>query len=74
MAFQIINRPRLIAQFQFDPHDLWVGLFWRRTERAMHFYICLIPLVPLHIVIMRSQYHDGDDGEANLSSRGHRGS
>lgn len=53
MKFRIINKPRLIAQFQFEPRDLWVGLFWQRTEIALHLYICLVPLVPLHVTIAR---------------------
>ena len=53
MKLRIINKPRLIAQFQFEPRDLWVGLFWQRTEIALHLYVCLIPLVPLHVTIAR---------------------
>lgn len=51
MRLRIVDKPRLIAQFQFEPRDLWVGLFWQRTEVAFHLYICVIPLVPLHITI-----------------------
>ena len=53
MRLRIINKPRLIAQFQFEPRDLWVGLFWQRTEIALHLYVCLIPLVPLHVTVAR---------------------
>ena len=60
MKFRIINKPRLIAQFQVEPRDLWVGLFWQRTEVALHLYICLIPLVPLHITVARQR--GGRDG------------
>ncbi len=51
-AFRIINRDRIKAQFQWEPRDLWVGLFWRRTDIALHLYICIVPLVPLHITIL----------------------
>lgn len=37
----------------FEPHDLWVGLFWKR-ERTLFgnwltFYLALIPTLPLRI-------------------------
>lgn len=62
------------AQVQFEPRDLWVGVFWRRDRfRGMseawdigrpsgdrytwpwtlHIYLCLVPMFPLHISIMR---------------------
>lgn len=50
------GRYRVIAQFQFEPRDLWVGLFWRRSMAEWpiwHFYICLVPMVPLHITCGR---------------------
>jgi hypothetical protein len=37
------------VQFQWEPRDLWIGVFWRRTEIALHLYICLLPMVPLHV-------------------------
>jgi hypothetical protein len=51
MAIRIINRPRLIVQWQFEPRDLWIGVFWRRTAIAWHLYVCVIPLLPLHVTI-----------------------
>lgn len=54
VLWRLIDRPgRLIVQFQWEPRDVWVGLFWRRTEIALHLYICLLPFVPLHITIAR---------------------
>lgn len=51
LRFRFIDKPRLKAQFQFEPRDCWIGLFWQRTEVAFHLYVCLIPLVPLHVTI-----------------------
>lgn len=51
MKWRLIDQPRLIAQLQFEPHDLWVGVFWRRTEIAIHLYVCLLPMIPLHITM-----------------------
>lgn len=57
---RFVNRPgRLIAQFQFEPRDLWIGLFWRRTEIALHLYICFVPLFPLHITIRKGMRNTG---------------
>jgi hypothetical protein len=50
-VFRLIDRPTLIAQFQFEPRDIWIGVFWRHTEIALHLYICVLPLLPLHITI-----------------------
>lgn len=47
--WRFIDRPDLKAQFQFELKDIWIGLFWQKTDIALHFYICLIPCVPLHI-------------------------
>jgi hypothetical protein len=55
MSLRIVNRPGLIAQFQFEPRDIWIGLFWRYTDIALHLYVCVLPLVPLHITIARSR-------------------
>lgn len=53
MPLRLIDRPRLKVQFQFEPRDLWVGVFWRRTTIALHLYVCVLPLVPLHVTIAR---------------------
>lgn len=53
IAFRIIDRANVKAQFQWEPRDAWVGLFWRRTDIALHLCICLVPFVPLHITILR---------------------
>jgi hypothetical protein len=64
----------IAAQFQLEPRDLWVGVFWR-FERwkakgtgwdhvhgeisgmpwSFHAYICVVPMIPLHIYIMRTE-------------------
>jgi len=51
--WRFIDLPTIKAQFQLEWRDLWVGLFWRRTEIAIHFYVCLIPCLPLHITGLR---------------------
>lgn len=58
MKLRIINRKTLKAQFQFEPRDIWVGLFWRVNHEmpspycTLHLYLCLVPLIPLHVTIL----------------------
>ena len=58
-AWRLINRNSLIVQFQVELRDCWIGLFWRKTEIAFHLYICLVPLIPLHITIRRLRVDTG---------------
>ncbi len=53
-ALRLVDRPALIVQLQWEPRDVWVGLFWRKTRIALHLYICFVPLVPLHVTILRA--------------------
>lgn len=56
--YRFINGQRCIAQFQWEPRDLWVGIFWRKgiikhpIYETLHICICILPLVPLHITIL----------------------
>lgn len=46
---------------KFDPHDLWIGVYWRvkwhvklvsggtTYGRKVHIYICVVPMLPIHI-------------------------
>ena len=45
-----------------EPRDCWVGVFWIRkpahaatdngaVTEALHVYICLVPCVPIHLVL-----------------------
>lgn len=41
---------------QWEPHDLWVGVFWRTTpSEFLHLYVCLVPLFPIHLTIQRAK-------------------
>jgi len=56
--FRIINKAWIKGQFQWEPHDLWVGIFWRNVYEmpepflTLHIYICIIPLIPFHLTIL----------------------
>lgn len=34
---------------EFNPHDLWIGLYWKRYYGERHFYVCVLPMLPIHI-------------------------
>ena len=41
--------------------DMWVGMFWQRKEEALHIWLCIVPCLPIHLII-----HLGDAiGNAN---------
>ena len=62
MPLRIVNRRRVKVQVQFEPRDLWIGVFWRVLHRmppplyTVHFYVCLLPLVVLHITVVRKEH------------------
>ena len=47
----------LRARLEFQPRDLWVGLYWTRM-RYFHVYICLVPMLPLHLTFGTGQEGD----------------
>ena len=57
-GLRLINRPWIKGQFQWEPRDLWIGVFWRRLNEmpepffTIHIYICILPLIPFHLTIL----------------------
>jgi hypothetical protein len=52
--FKRVGR-RFVVQInlQFEPRDIWVGAFWRVSDAGLfHLYLCLLPLLPLHLTVM----------------------
>lgn len=58
------------ARFEFNPRDLFVGIYFKRQRpclkhyrddrtvivpAGLHFYLCVIPCFPLHISFLRKE-------------------
>lgn len=55
MPLRLIDSRRVKMQLQWEPRDFWFGFFWRvnpgmvRGFRYFHLYVCVVPLVLLHV-------------------------
>lgn len=36
-------------RFEWNYHDLWVGVFWKDDGLTLDVYICILPCIPLHL-------------------------
>lgn len=43
----------LKIRLEWKPQDAWIGAFWKRTPAKTDIWICLLPCVPIHIVLWR---------------------
>jgi hypothetical protein len=38
---------------KFNPHDIWIGIYWRRStslwRQITDIYVCVLPMLPIHI-------------------------
>jgi len=45
---------------QFEPRDLWIGIYWKKTtelpSRFLVLYICLVPTLPLVVTIKTGSF------------------
>ena len=39
----------------FEPRDIWVGVYWKRYPKALEFYLCVLPLLPIRIYVQATQ-------------------
>ncbi len=51
-------RSRVDIILKFEPRDIWVGVYWKRSTilKRLDFWICIVPMVPLHIRWWRAGY------------------
>jgi hypothetical protein len=54
------------VRLEFKPQDLWIGVYWKKTNRKVYIdrwtwtwelniWICVIPTVPIHILICENK-------------------
>lgn len=43
------RRGRLRVALEFKAADLWVGAYWARSGGATHVWVCLVPMLPVHV-------------------------
>jgi hypothetical protein len=34
---------------EFKPQDLWIGAYWHRSEDGLDVWVCLLPMLPIHV-------------------------
>ena len=39
----------LRAWFEFKPQDCWIGVYWRTNGLGWDAWVCVVPMLPLHI-------------------------
>jgi hypothetical protein len=40
---------RVKIKLKFEPRDIWIGVYWTITSNVLHIYVCIVPLLPIHI-------------------------
>lgn len=40
------------VRFEAKLQDCWIGAYWKREQYALHIWICLLPMFPLHIIVL----------------------
>lgn len=55
---RLFDGRRVKVNIQWEPRDLWVGLFWRVNRHdgynIWHFYLCILPMIPIHVTVLRA--------------------
>lgn len=36
-------------RLEFKPQDCWIGVYWRTKNDWVDVWVCVLPMVPLHI-------------------------
>ena len=54
------------SKLKFEPGDLWIGLYWKYDREVrglshLHFFICLVPMFPLHLMFQIGAYQPYDE-------------
>lgn len=46
---------RISARLEFKAADCWIGVYWTRQAEILHIWICLLPMLPLHLHISQNR-------------------
>jgi len=44
------RRADMKISIEFKPQDFWVGAYWERLGNKQHLWVCLLPMIPIHLV------------------------
>lgn len=56
--WRLYDGERVKVSLNFEPRDLWVGVFWRWADhgheglRTFHAFVCILPVLPLHVSVL----------------------
>lgn len=53
----LANFERLAINLELKPQDCWIGVFWKKELYLLHIWICIIPVLPIHIMLFKSNWH-----------------
>ena len=44
----------MTIRLEWKPEDMWIGAFWRRGQGRIDIWICVVPMLPIHIIHWRN--------------------
>jgi hypothetical protein len=45
--------PLMSIRLEWQPADLWIGVFWQRSGEVLHLWIGILPCLPIHLQLAR---------------------
>ena len=39
-------------RFEVKKQDAWIGAYWKQDRYALHIWVCFLPMLPLHIIVL----------------------
>jgi hypothetical protein len=54
-VLRLYDGARVKVSINLELRDLRVGIFWRWTD-FLHIYVCIVPCLPLHVVLWPYSY------------------
>jgi hypothetical protein len=46
---------RCLARIEFKLADCWIGAYWAKQGDDIHVWVCLLPCLPIHLIIRRNE-------------------